>query len=61
MGVEAYHPSANARAARVIDTIARQETLLVTGGSDYHGSNKKGISLGQMNMENTLIGNIPLL
>jgi len=36
-GMEVYHPSANARAARQLDALARQEHLLVTGGSDYHG------------------------
>ena len=48
MGVEAYHPSANARAARVIDTIARQETLLVTGGSDYHGDPGSTVHIGRL-------------
>lgn len=30
---------------------ARSHGLLVTGGSDYHGSNKKGIELGQLGAE----------
>ena len=36
-GVEAYHPSAGRRGARLLDALAREEGLLVTGGSDYHG------------------------
>ncbi len=48
MGVEVYHPSANARTARVIDSIARQEKLLVTGGSDYHGDPGSTVHIGRL-------------
>ncbi len=48
MGMEAYHPSANARAARMIDSIARQENLLVTGGSDYHGDPGSTVRIGRL-------------
>ena len=48
MGVEAYHPSANARAARMLDGIARQENLLVTGGSDYHGDPGSTVCIGRL-------------
>jgi len=48
MGVEAYHPSANARAARMLDGIARQEHLLVTGGSDYHGDPGSTVRIGHL-------------
>ena len=47
-GMEAYHPSANARAARMLDGIARQEKLLVTGGSDYHGDPGSTVHIGQL-------------
>ena len=47
-GVEAYHPSANARAARMLDGLARQENLLVTGGSDYHGDPGKSVQIGRL-------------
>lgn len=47
-GVEAYHPSANARAARMLDGIARQENLLVTGGSDYHGDPGSTVCIGRL-------------
>jgi predicted metal-dependent phosphoesterase TrpH len=47
-GMEAYHPSANARAARMLDGIARQESLLVTGGSDYHGDPGSTVHIGQL-------------
>ena len=47
-GVEAYHPSANNRAARMLDGLARQEGLLVTGGSDYHGDPGSTVHIGQL-------------
>lgn len=37
MGLEVYHPSASVRAARELYGLARQQSLLVTGGSDFHG------------------------
>lgn len=47
-GVEAWHPSANARAARVLDRLSRQENLLVTGGSDYHGDPGSTVRIGHL-------------
>ena len=47
-GMEAYHPSANARAARMLDGIARRENLLVTGGSDYHGDPGSTVHIGRL-------------
>ena len=47
-GIEAYHPSANARAARQLDALARQERLLVTGGSDYHGDPTSTARIGRL-------------
>ncbi|MBR5546669.1 MAG: PHP domain-containing protein [Clostridia bacterium] len=47
-GVEAWHPSANARAARVLDRLSRQENLLVTGGSDYHGDSGSTVRIGHL-------------
>jgi len=45
-GVEAFHPSANNRSARLLEGIARQEHLLVTGGSDYHGDPGSTVHIG---------------
>lgn len=47
-GVEAYHPSVKNRYARLLDGIARQENLLVTGGSDYHGDPDSTVHIGQL-------------
>ena len=48
MGMECFHPSANARAARVLKHMARQENLLVTGGSDYHGDKGSSAHIGRL-------------
>lgn len=48
MGLEAYHSSANARDARQLDALARQNSLLVTGGSDYHGDPGSTVQIGRL-------------
>ena len=47
MGLEAYHPSMSEGEAGVLVSIARQQKLLVTCGSDYHGANRPGVVPGQ--------------
>jgi len=42
-GFEAYHPDVAPRLARAIRGIARTRGLLVSGGSDYHGGNKRNL------------------
>lgn len=46
-GVEAYHPAHSDGQCREFQSLARREGLFVTAGSDYHGSVKPEISLGQ--------------
>ncbi len=46
-GVEAYHPAHTDGQCREFESLARREGLFVTAGSDYHGSVKPEISLGQ--------------
>ena len=48
MGLEAYHPSANTGNARALEALARQENLLVTGGSDYHGDPGSTAHIGRL-------------
>lgn len=36
MGLEVYHPSAEAKGYAALDRLARRQGLLVTGGSDFH-------------------------
>lgn len=45
-GIEAYHLAHNAFQAASFERIARAENLLVTGGSDYHGS-VKNVDIGE--------------
>jgi len=48
MGLEAYHPSASHSSAKQLETLARQENLLVTGGSDYHGDPGSTAHIGRL-------------
>lgn len=48
MGIEAYHPSASSAAARRLDRLARENGLLVTGGSDYHGDPSSSAHIGRL-------------
>lgn len=46
MGLEVYHSSQSPAQSRTLRSIARKYSLLPTGGSDFHGSNKLDISIG---------------
>ena len=45
-GLEAYHPSATEGEAETLLSLAKQNGLLVTCGSDSHGANRPGVTLG---------------
>lgn len=46
MGIEAIYSTYNAREERQIRALSAKYDLLISGGSDFHGSNKPGIDLG---------------
>jgi len=46
-GIEVYHPSADAQDVRFLHALAREEGMLVTGGSDYHGEDLRRGRIGQ--------------
>ncbi len=46
-GIEAYHSSHSSRKVRSYLDLARRLGLLVSGGSDFHGSAKSGVKLGR--------------
>ncbi len=48
MGMEVYHSSCNAAAARQLDATARAFGLLVTGGSDFHGDAGSTLHIGHL-------------
>jgi predicted metal-dependent phosphoesterase TrpH len=45
-GIEAYHPSHDAKTVRTCLDLAEKHHLLATGGSDYHGKDKAKNLLG---------------
>ncbi|MDD3400065.1 MAG: PHP domain-containing protein [Eubacteriales bacterium] len=46
MGIEAFYPSSSPRQTELYLSIAAQNKLMVTCGSDFHGANRPGIPLG---------------
>lgn len=50
-GIECFHPSATPSQRLHLKDIAQAHNKIVTGGSDYHGSNKPDISLNMMEVE----------
>ncbi len=46
-GIEAYHSSHSDRKVRTYLNLARRLRLMVSGGSDFHGSAKSGVKLGR--------------
>lgn len=51
-GLECYYSRYNKEEFDFLVDCAKKNNLLISGGSDYHGKNKTGISLGQLNSEN---------
>ena len=50
-GVECFHPSATKENSDFLVNFANKYNKKITGGSDYHGTNKPNINLNQMNVE----------
>ena len=46
MGIECFHPSANAENTKVLIEYARKNKLYISGGSDYHGTKKPDVEIG---------------
>lgn len=46
MGIEAVYATYNHREESLIRRLAAKHRLLISGGSDFHGSNKPGLDLG---------------
>jgi predicted metal-dependent phosphoesterase TrpH len=45
-GIEAFYPGHSTKTSRKLVELAAELNLLVTGGSDFHGSIKPGIAIG---------------
>jgi len=46
MGLEAYYPEHSQAVTNFYLNLAKENNLLVTGGSDFHGDGKPGVKLG---------------
>lgn len=46
MGIEAFYPSNTPKQTELYLSVAKQNRLLVSCGSDYHGKNRPGVPLG---------------
>lgn len=51
-GLECHYSRYSQEDVAFLCSQAAENGLLITGGSDYHGSNKKNLALGQLNAEN---------
>jgi len=51
-GLECYYSRYNLNEAEFLVKCAKENNLLISGGSDYHGSNKSNIKIGQLCVEN---------
>ncbi len=46
-GMEGYYTSFTDAQSRAVHDVAEEFSLLISGGSDFHGTNQKGIELGK--------------
>ena len=51
-GLECYYSRYNDNEISFLVSCANKYNLLISGGSDYHGSNKQNINLGKLNVAN---------
>lgn len=54
-GLEIYYSRYNAEQRKILMEAAEENNLLVSGGSDYHGKNKKNIKLFEVGRDNPQI------
>ena len=52
-GVESFHPSHDLKDEAILLSICKENNLLVTGGSDFHGWNKNDSRLGRYGLDNS--------
>ena len=62
-GLECYYSRYNKEEANFLADCANKNNLLITAGSDYHGTNKNGITIGKLSADNSFVPvhNITLL
>lgn len=59
-GIECFYSRYNEQEEEFLLNCAKENNLLISGGSDYHGTNKKNISLAKLNINNNPV-NIKLI
>lgn len=55
MGLECYYSRYNSEEIEFLISCAKEKNLLISGGSDYHGSNKNNIQIGCLCTEDLLV------
>ena len=51
-GLECYYSRYSKEESKFLVDCANKNNLLISGGSDYHGTNKNNITLAKLNKEN---------
>ena len=54
-GLECYYSRYNGEEINLLKRLAKENGLLMSGGSDYHGNNKKNIDLAKLNINNDYV------
>ena len=54
-GLECYYSEYTAAESEMLRQAAMERGLLISGGSDYHGTNKKHLHLGMLNKDDAII------
>ena len=54
-GLECYYSRYNSKEIDFLVKCAKANNLLISGGSDYHGSNKNNIEIGRLNTEAVIV------
>lgn len=54
-GIEVYHPDHDAKTTKYYKKLALKYNLLVTGGSDFHGSVREGVTIGKITISDEMV------
>lgn len=57
-GIEVYHPDHDAKATKRYEKLAKRYNLLITGGSDAHGSVKEGVAIGKITIPDEMVARL---
>jgi predicted metal-dependent phosphoesterase TrpH len=60
-GLEVYHPDQDRSTTKTLLALAQKYNLLLTGGSDYHGPNSRGIRLNMLKLDLSLLTQLKTL